>query len=75
MPKLNESRRSASPRREPTAAIPKFRKLGISAVVAACAWERKPLREPRERAAAQDGDEQEAAEGRSGAGQYPVMWL
>jgi hypothetical protein len=54
---MNESRRSASPRREPAAAIPKFHKLGISAVVAACAWERKPLQEPRERSAAQDGEE------------------
>jgi hypothetical protein len=54
MPKLNESHRSASPRREPAAAIPKFHKLGISALVAACAWERKPLQETPERADAQD---------------------
>jgi hypothetical protein len=38
-----ESRRSTSARQEPGAGIPKFRKLGLSAVVAACAWERRPL--------------------------------
>jgi hypothetical protein len=59
MPKLNEQRRSASSRREPAAAIPTFRKLGISAVAAACAWERKPLQEPGERAAMQDGEERD----------------
>jgi hypothetical protein len=64
MPKLNEPRRSASSRREPAAAIPTFRKLGISAVTAACARERKPLQEPREQAAMQDGEERGTAEGR-----------
>jgi hypothetical protein len=67
MPKLNEPRRSASSRREPAAAIPTFRKLGISALAAACAWERKPLQEPRERAAMQDGEERATAD-RSGRG-------
>jgi hypothetical protein len=62
MPKLNEPRRSASSRREPAAAIPTFRKLGISAVVAACAWEGKPLQEPRERADMQDDEEPATAE-------------
>jgi hypothetical protein len=64
MPKLNEARRLASSRREPAAAIPMFRKLGISALVAACAWERKPLQEQRERAAMQAGQERGTAEGR-----------
>ena len=64
MPKLNDSRRSASLRHEPAAAIPKFRKLGISALVAACAWERKPLRELRERAVARDGEERRTVAGR-----------
>jgi hypothetical protein len=41
MQQLTQSRRS--PRREPTAAIPRFRKIGLSAVAAACAWERRPL--------------------------------
>jgi hypothetical protein len=38
-----QARRSAASRRAPAAAIPKFRELGLSAVVAACAWQRRPL--------------------------------
>jgi hypothetical protein len=41
MQQSNESRRPA--RREPASAIPKFRKIGLSAVAAACAWERRAL--------------------------------
>ena len=48
MTQLKEQHRATSSRSEPAAAIPKFRKLGLSAVVAACAWERKPLNERHE---------------------------
>jgi hypothetical protein len=44
--------RSQSPRREPSPAIPQFRKIGLSAVAAACVWERRPVtprRDPDER--------------------------
>jgi hypothetical protein len=40
MQQSNESRRPA--RRAPASAIPKFREIGLSAVAAACAWERRP---------------------------------
>jgi hypothetical protein len=46
MQQLTQSGRS--PGREPVAAIPKFRKIGLSAVAAACAWERRPLAPRRE---------------------------
>jgi hypothetical protein len=46
MQQLTQSGRS--PGREPAAAIPKFRKIGLSAVAAACAWERRPLAPRRE---------------------------
>jgi hypothetical protein len=48
MQQTTESRRAASSRREPAAAIPKFRELRLSAVVAACAWQRRPLAQRRD---------------------------
>jgi hypothetical protein len=45
-----EPRRPSRNRQEPDAAIPKFRELRLSAVVAACAWPRKPVAPRDERA-------------------------
>jgi hypothetical protein len=43
--------RNPSPaRQKPEAAIPQFRELRLSAVVAACAWPKRPSAEPRKNA-------------------------
>jgi hypothetical protein len=45
MPQMPKPRSPANARRAPGAAIPKFRELKLSAVVAACAFQRKPVTE------------------------------
>jgi len=42
-----DSQRPPAARRKPEAAIPKFRELRLSAVVAACAWPKRPAAKPR----------------------------
>ncbi|MBV8963881.1 MAG: hypothetical protein JOY97_12385 [Hyphomicrobiales bacterium] len=44
-----KSRPLSPSRRKPEAAIPKFRELRLSAVLAACAWPKKQVAEPRKK--------------------------